>query len=93
VPGRTAGKSSCFFCPFHSKAYWARQQKEEPELFEKSVQLERLLNERRASRGKDSVWMTSALIPLDEVIVDTGQQEFDLANLDVCESGYCEVIP
>lgn len=83
------GKSSCFFCPFHSTAYWARQQREEPELFARSVDLERQMNAKRTMLGKDPVWFHRALIPLDQVIVDTGQQEFDFAGLDVCEGGYC----
>jgi hypothetical protein len=80
------GKSSCFFCPFHTKAYLARQRKEEPELFARTVALERMLNERNIGLGRGEMYMTSALIPLDQVIVDTGQQEFDLG---MCESGYC----
>jgi hypothetical protein len=51
-------KSSCFFCPFHSKAFWARQQREEPELFAKSVALEQLFNEKRAAHGRDAVFMS-----------------------------------
>lgn len=80
------GKSSCFFCPFHRKSYWARQRQEEPELFQKSVELERLLSERSERLGHGKVFMTDALVPLNQVIVDTGQQEFDLG---MCEGGYC----
>jgi hypothetical protein len=71
------GKSSCFFCPFHTRAFWARQQREEPELFAKSVLLERTLSERSVRLGHGPVFMTDALIPLDMAIVDAGQQEFD----------------
>jgi hypothetical protein len=70
-------KSSCYFCPFHSRAFWARQQREEPELFAKSVDLERQMNAKRSVIGKDPVWLTSALVPLDMAIVDVGQMEFD----------------
>lgn len=42
-------KSSCFFCPFHRPATWQQMAREEPELFEKSVLLERTLTERRRS--------------------------------------------
>jgi hypothetical protein len=71
------GKSSCYFCPYHSRAFWARQQREEPELFAKSVDLERQMNAKRDALGKDPVWLSSALIPLDMAIVDVGQTEFD----------------
>lgn len=82
-------KSACFFCPYHSRAAWARMQREEPELFAKSVELEREMNRKRGVLGKDPVWLTADLIPLDMAIVDVGQGELDFAGLDVCESGHC----
>ena len=45
-------KSSCFFCPFHRPLMWAEMRRDEPELFDKSVELERTLNERRERLGK-----------------------------------------
>jgi hypothetical protein len=87
----TPQKSACYFCPFHSKAAWHRLLKETPELFERAVALEQTLNQRRAAKGKGQVYLTRDLIPLDQVIVNTGQMEMDFTGLDVCESGYCEV--
>jgi hypothetical protein len=81
-------KSSCWFCPFTRPSRWREMLRDEPELFQKAVELERTLNERRQKLGKDAVYLTSALIPLDQVIVDTGQQEFDF---EMCEGGYCHV--
>jgi 3'-phosphoadenosine 5'-phosphosulfate sulfotransferase (PAPS reductase)/FAD synthetase len=81
-------KSSCWFCPFARKSRWREMQRHDPELFEQAVELERTLNERRETLGRDAVYLTSALIPLDQVIVDTGQQEFDFS---LCEGGYCHV--
>lgn len=40
-------KSACFFCPFHRPSTWAEQRRDEPDLFWKSVELERTLNRRR----------------------------------------------
>jgi hypothetical protein len=71
------GKSSCYYCPFHTKAYWARQQREEPELFAKAVELEHILTDRNKGLGRGGAYFTSALIPLDMAIVDVGQTEFD----------------
>jgi hypothetical protein len=79
-------KSSCRFCPYARTARWQHMRQDEPELFARAVALEQTLNERRAMLGKDDVFLTPALIPLDQVIVDTGQQEFDLG---MCEGGYC----
>ncbi len=79
------GKSSCWFCPMHKRSEWRRMRRDEPELFAKSVALERLLNERRAGLGKDEVWFSGALRPLDEAIVEAQPALFG----DDCESGYC----
>ena len=82
-------RSACWHCPFHSRAHWLETKRERPEEFAAAVELERFLSERSERLGHGPVYMTNALIPLDQVIVDTGQQEFDLTALDVCESGYC----
>lgn len=81
-------KSSCYFCPFHSHEEWRRLRDEEPGLFALSVDLERLLNERRAAFGKDPMYMHRALIPLD-LAVGTAKQAGLWDEIDVCESGYC----
>ena len=50
---------------------------EDPELFSKSVALEKLINDRRVLLGRDPVWLTRYLKPLDEAIlpiVDHGTQ-------------------
>lgn len=83
------GKSACYFCPFHKRDEWRRMKRDEPELWAKSVALERLLNDRRATLGKDPVWFSGALVPLDEAISPDGDQlGFNLEGSD-CESGYC----
>lgn len=80
-------KSSCFFCPFHSMDHWRNMRKNEPELFEKSVKLERLINHRRVELGRDPVWLTSALRPLDEAVGDHDQLDMFPASCDI--GGYC----
>lgn len=79
-------KSSCWFCPFHSLTEWRRLKEHEPELFQKSADLERLINARRAGLGRDPMWLTRMLVPLDQAVQGT-QHEFDFD--DACESGYC----
>ncbi|UNZ21937.1 phosphoadenosine phosphosulfate reductase [Streptomyces sp. 891-h] len=83
-------KSSCWFCPFHRPETWHDQRRDEPELFEKSCQLEELLNERRDVLGKDHVFLTRFGRPLREAIpegVDVLPM-FDEAD-GACDSGYC----
>lgn len=56
--GRPAPKSSCYFCPFHTPAVWAEMRRDEPDLFQRSVDLERLLNERR-----DAISCSTSAVP------------------------------
>lgn len=82
-------KSSCFFCPFHRPTAWADLARETPDLFEKSVQLEDTLNERRDLLGKDHVFLTRFGIPLRDAI-DTGQELLPIDDKDgSCDSGWC----
>jgi hypothetical protein len=80
-------KSSCWFCPFHRLPAWQRLKRETPELFDRAVALERQMNDRRAKLGKDRVWLTDKLRPIDLVVGDQADM-FDETN-DACESGYC----
>ncbi len=80
-------RSACYFCPFHSLDEWRRIKRETPALFDRSVKLERTINDRRDSIGKEHVWLTRFARPLDEAVDD--QMVFDLEGIDNCESGYC----
>lgn len=79
-------KSSCYFCPFHSLTEWRRLKEHEPELFAKSAALEKLINTRRAGLGRDPMWLTRTLVPLEQAVQGT-QHEMDFD--DACESGFC----
>ncbi|HEX6537524.1 MAG TPA: hypothetical protein VF041_23280 [Gemmatimonadaceae bacterium] len=85
-------KSSCWFCPFVTRAEWQRRRHEEPDVFWRAVDLERTFNARRAMLGKDDVYLTDKLVPLDRatsphrqlpLLADEGE--------DTCESGFCFV--
>lgn len=73
-------KSSCFFCPFHTIKAWEQLSDTHPELFARSVQLERLINARRERLGKDQIWLTSKARPLDEVV--NGSHRWQLSLFD-----------
>ncbi|MDK0520355.1 phosphoadenosine phosphosulfate reductase [Streptomyces sp. ML-6] len=83
-------KSSCYFCPFHRPETWHDMRRNEPDLFEKSCQLEELLNERRDELGKDHVYLTRFGRPLREAIPDGVDllPMFDEAD-GLCDSGWC----
>ncbi|MFI5960467.1 phosphoadenosine phosphosulfate reductase [Cryptosporangium sp. NPDC051539] len=82
-------KSACWFCPFHRPATWAEMRRDEPALFARSVDLERLLNERRALLGKDPVYLTRFNMPLDQAI-GTAQDTLPFPTDDItCDNGMC----
>lgn len=82
-------KSSCYFCPFHSMAAWQELKNKQPELFDKAVEIEQAMNRKRAKLGKDQVWLTRKLRPLDLVIGDQSDMFDDID--DACEGGFCMV--
>jgi len=83
-------KSSCFFCPFHSPAHWARLRAEHPDLYADAVYIEKKVNEKRKNIGRDTMYMHRYMVPLD-VIGD--QMMLDLPDDEeyYCQSGVCFV--
>lgn len=82
-------KSSCWFCPFHTLSKWQEMRIHEPELFQKSVGLETMMNERRAMLGKDKVWFSGKLKPLDKATTELEQKSLFEDDEIGCDSGYC----
>lgn len=75
-------KSSCYFCPFKSLEDWRRQRATEPDLFAESVALERLVNDHREEMGRDKVWLSSTMRPLDELPDQLGMFDESEATCD-----------
>lgn len=78
-------KSSCWFCPFASPADWLRVAQSEPETFARAAQFEATVNEARAIRDMEPLWLTRVRRPLAEVVALAA----DDGEFDACESGYC----
>lgn len=78
-------KSSCYFCPFKTTAGWLNLKREQPELFQKAVALEKHINETRKNISRDKVYLHRSLKPLEQAV---GDQSSFLDN-DFCESGFC----
>lgn len=82
-------KSSCWFCPFHDSATWARQRLHRPDLFDAALGMERRVNQVREDIGKDPVYFSTRLKPLD-VAVPEGADQLEMFDAeDACTSGYC----
>jgi hypothetical protein len=84
-------KSSCFFCPFHTRGAWQRLRQDRPALFDKSVALETMLNERRDAHGQTRVFLHSSSLPLLQATSPHRQDGIFDEQEDSCESGYCMV--
>lgn len=82
-------KSSCFFCPFHREATWLAMARDEPDLFERSCQLEDTLNARRDILGKDHVYLTRFGRPLRQVITADQPPLPADPGAGACDSGWC----
>lgn len=88
-------KSSCWFCPMHRPAVWSEMRRDEPELFQRSVGLEALLNERRDLLGKDHVYFTRFATPLDQAIGEAQTPLFvgagtePAGEFEECDEGVC----
>src|SRR4029077_15230387 len=70
-------KSACWFCPFHSKATWQNMRTDDPDMFDRAAELEATLNRKRTEIGRDPVWLTDALIPLRDAVLDHDALPFD----------------
>lgn len=82
-------KSACWFCPWKNRASWMDLKRESPELFDRSVALEKVLSDRSVARGAGPVHMTDHGLPLDVVIGDGVQGAFDFEEPDGCEQQVC----
>lgn len=85
-------KSSCWFCPFTSRSEWIERKRNEPELFERAVQLETHLNEKRGAMGRDVVYIhpqTKGKMRLLSEAVPNQLGLFDNLDNFPCDSGYC----
>jgi len=83
------GKSSCFFCPFHSRRGWGEMRRDNPDQFEASANMESTVNEHRLAAGRRPVYLTQAGKPLREAIVEMQSPLFDVDGPDGCSSGTC----
>lgn len=85
-------KSSCWFCPFKTTNQWITMRREQPELFSKAVELEKVLQQRRDLLGKDSVYLSSIGGRRERNLMDVIPNQLSLFGWEPeegCESGYC----
>lgn len=81
-------KSSCWFCPFHKHYEWLDMRRDAPALFNKAVEFEADLNQKRVALGRDRVFLHQKLVPLDQAV---GLQLSLFDDDSQCDEGYCGV--
>ena len=84
-------KSSCYFCPFHSRLTWSELRRDRPDLFEKAAEIEDTLNQRRERRQKPPVYLTDRRVPLREAIGTAEDSLFGDEMTGECDGGFCFV--
>lgn len=87
-------KSACWFCPYKTGQGWTDMKTRRPELFNKAVELEQVLNEKRRAIQKDEIYFSglgaSRGLGLDQVFVAQNSLFPEwIDEQDGCESGYC----
>jgi hypothetical protein len=78
-------RSACLGCPFHSNKEWLRIKNGDPEEWEETVRLDKLIRNKPGMKGKQ--YMHNSLKPLDEVDFDKDKNQIDLFDNE-CE-GMC----
>jgi hypothetical protein len=61
------GKSSCYFCPYHSDSYWVLLRDNHPKEFQKAVEYDRSIRHMGKNGVKFPCYIHSSLTPLNEV--------------------------
>ena len=78
-------KSACWFCPFQKHSEWQDMRRDKPEMFQRAIELEEHINDKRNALGRDRVYLHPSLVPLDQAV---GIQ-YTLFEDEPCDSGYC----
>lgn len=90
--------SECWFCPFHTAHVWTEMKKKKPELYQKSVELEKVVNVKlepyyTGEKGRSPLpqaYFHRMAIPLLDV--PDQLSIFDVLADDLsCDSGFCGV--
>lgn len=79
-------KSACWFCPFYTDRQLAERHRDDPELYQRLVELEDGLNVQRDRRGLSRVFWSRSLVPLREMS-EAQPSLFD--GPESCDDGYC----
>ena len=87
--GFTPFSSACIICPFHSNSAWLEIKKNDPEGFQRAVELDLKLRSGKL-KFKSKVYLHKSRLPLGEVDLGENQMElFDMFNNEC--NGFCGI--
>ena len=88
-------KSACYFCPFHSQSTWKEIKDNNPELFQKAVEMDKKIRNQEKykikNKYKDDLYLHRSCEPLDKALEDDGQLNMFDAFDTICDEGMCGV--
>ena len=88
-------KSACYFCPFHSQSTWKEIKENDPELFQKAVEMDKKIRNQEKykikNKYKDDLYLHRSCEPLDKALEDDGQLNMFDAFDTICDEGMCGV--
>ena len=88
-------KSACYFCPFHSQSTWKEIKDNDPELFQKAVEMDKKIRDQEKykikNKFKDDLYLHRSCQPLDKALEDDGQLDMFDGFDSICDEGMCGV--
>ena len=88
-------KSACYFCPFHSQSTWKEIKENDPELFQKAVEMDKKIRDQEKykikNKYKDELYLHRSCEPLDKALEDDGQLDMFDGFKTICDEGMCGV--
>lgn len=88
-------KSACYFCPFHSQSTWKEIKENDPNLFEKAVQMDKQIRDQEKyktnNKHNDELYLHRSCEPLDKALEDDGQLDMFDGFGSICDEGMCGV--
>lgn len=83
-----AVKSSCIFCPYHSDSYWRDLKRNEPDLFDKAVEVDEAIRDMSKKGMREPIYLHRSTTPLKDIDFEAQQDLFGEGFGNECE-GYC----
>lgn len=83
-----APKSACWFCPYSPRERWQTLRRQHPDLWQRAVDMEATVNERRAATGANPVrFNKKARLP--DLLMDGEVPLFDPDDYEGCDTASC----